>query len=298
MIILRICLFDLFDLLCGRITIVAKMSEPPVTSSHQPWSTTSLTYSSNVGRTSAFAAARLLQLAHGLSPVSSDSYVLDDGAGTGAITSAVAAQFPSTPVLATDISASMLANISSQHLPNVATRVLDARLLSESLEKESFSHVFNTFMLQTITTPLAAVRQMYTVLMPGGVVGIALWARPNGPFEIWERACQSIDPTYKLPTAFDDPNAWRTQDELEASLGEVGFHDIVSEEVKMPFEFESAAKFVDFWFGAKNPAAVQAMSNWHGDVNRAKSAVATVVDDQYAGGKEIYTWAVLGTAKK
>ena len=153
-------------------------------------------------------------------------------------------------------------------------------------------------MLQTIVEPLEAVREMYSVLAPGGVVGIALWAKRNGPFEIWEQACQSLDPDYKLPAPFDDPEAWRTTEELEIALKEVGFHDISTEEVTMPFEFESIKAFMEFWFEGKNPAPMKCMSNWKGDMNKARKAVESVVREEYGGGKDVKTWAVLGVGRK
>ncbi|KAI9881442.1 MAG: hypothetical protein M1830_000004 [Pleopsidium flavum] len=267
-------------------------------SSQEGWSTTAPTYSSNVGRTSALSAVRLSELAHNLSPVSSTSKILDNGAGTGAVTLHLASQFPSAHILATDISASMLENISAAKLPNVATQVLDARSLSKELQPETFTHAFNTFMLQTITTPSSAIREMHTVLAPAGVIGIALWAQRNGPFEIWERACQSLDPSYTLPAPFDDPHAWRTREELERALKEVGFMGIEMEDVTMPFPFEGTKKFVEFWFGAKNPAAEKCMSNWNGDWEKVRTAVERVCREEFADGREIYTWAVLGLGRK
>ncbi|KAK3167187.1 hypothetical protein OEA41_010313 [Lepraria neglecta] len=273
------------------------MPQPDITQ-YQPWSTTAPTYSSNVGRTSAFAAARLIELVHSKRPIIPDSLILDNGAGTGAVTLALASQFPTTCTIATDISASMLSSISAQQLPNVTTRVLDARTLTQELEKGSFTHVFNTFMLQTITTPLAALKEMYNVISPCGTMGIAIWAQRNGPFEIWERACQSIDPSYQLPAPFDDPEAWRTKEELQTALRQVGLQDVECEEISMPFEFESTKAYMDFWFGAKNPAAVKVMSDWKGSMDKVVKAVERVVRDEYDSGKKIFAWAVLGTGTR
>ena len=148
---------------------------------HEAWSTTAPTYSTNVGRVSALSASRLIDLASALSPTNtSTSTCLDVSAGAGAVTLALAVRYPATPILATDISASMMSHITSQDAAKVQTLVLDARMLSQKLPKESFTHVFNTFMLHTIPTPLNAMREMHTVLQPGSVMGIALWARQNG----------------------------------------------------------------------------------------------------------------------
>lgn len=67
-------------------------------------------------------------------------------AGTGAVTFTLASRFPSVPILATDISAPMLSNISSAQLSSVSTRVADALSLSQELAPRwvfpypSFSH--------------------------------------------------------------------------------------------------------------------------------------------------------------
>lgn len=267
-------------------------------SSHQGWSSTAPTYSSNIGRTSAFAADRLSWLANELSPITSTSRILDNGAGTGAVTFALVTKFPSTQILAIDISAKMLDNISQAQLPNVKTHVLDAQSLRPTLQEESFTHVFSTFMLQTITDPSSTVREMNAVLTAGGLIGVALWARRNGPFEVWERACQSLDASYELPPPFDDPHAWRTCGELEGELKAAGFIDVQTEEVTMPFPFEGAENFAEFWFGARNPAAERCMSNWKGDWKAVRKAVETVCREEFANGKDIYTWAVLGLGKK
>lgn len=66
----------------------------------------------------------------------------------------------------------------------------------------------------------------------------------------------------------------------------------------MPFEFESAEAFIDSWFRAKNPASMQCMSNCHGSMEMARETVKKVVREDYANGKEIYIWAVLGIGKK
>ena len=275
------------------------MAHPAVASSRQLWTNTAPTYSSNVGRTSALSASRLIQLTDGLSPITNDSLVLDVGAGTGAVTLALASRFSKTKIIATDISASMLEKISQANCPNITARVLDARDLSSRLDKGSFSHVFNTFMLQSLTTPLDALCEMHDVLAPGGVVGAALWAQRNGPFEIWEAACKRIEPGYELPAPFDDPVAWRTQAELKVALEKAGFKDVWTEEVKMPFEFESAEAFAEFWFRAKNPAPVKVMTNWPQErMEEVREMVCRVVREEYADGKGIYTWAVLGVGKK
>lgn len=199
-----------------------------------------------------------------LSPMTSTSRVLDNAAGTGAITFAVAIQSPSTQILSTDISAKMLDNISRAGLPNVETRVLHARSLRSALQGKSFTHVSNAFMLQTVVGPSSAVREMAAVLAAGGAIGIVIWGRRNGPFEVSERACQSLEPSYNLPSPFDDPHAWRTCGKLNDELKAAGFIDVKTEELRMPFLFEGPEDFSKFWFDVKHPAPEKCMSNWKG----------------------------------
>ena len=273
------------------------MEDPNITSAVK-WSSTAPSYCSKVGRTSALGASRLVELLNNQCPISINSKVLDNGAGAGAVTLAVASNFPGAHVVATDISPSMLTTISAYGLPNVTTHVIDARELSRSLKRGTYSHAFSTFMLQTIRTPLAALREMYDVLSPLGGVGIGVWAKRNGPFEVWEHACQSIDPAYELPNPFDDPNAWRTQQDLEIALEKAGFREVSSEEVCIPFPFDGPQAFMEFWFQSNNPAILQIMQSWERDIDETRQAVEKVVREDYNNGRDICTWAVFGIGKK
>jgi len=178
------------------------MPTPAPIPSHEGWSIAAKSYASNVGRTSALAVARLSTLINELSTILSNSHILDNGAGAGAVTFTLASQTPSAHILATDTSREMLSTIDSANPPNVSTRVTDARSSSHELQSISFSHAYNTFMLQTINNPVTALREMHSVLRTDGVIGIALWAKCNNPFEIWEFACRSLDPEYVLPDPF------------------------------------------------------------------------------------------------
>ena len=266
---------------------------------HEGWTTTATSYSLNVGRTSALAAARLTEMANAASPFTPDSRILDSGAGTGAVTFSIASSNPSAHILATDISAAMLSNISSSKLPNVTTRVSDVLSMSHDLGQASFSHVFNTFVLQTILTPSKGLAEMYAVLLPrGGIVGIAVWGQRLAPYIIWERACQSIDPNYSMPPPYDDPQAWQTRGELETALREQGFAEVDTDEIEMPFPFESAEKFADFWFGSKNPGTEKPIRGWKGDMKEIRMAVEKVCREDFDDGRKVFTSAVLGIGRK
>ena len=276
------------------------------TSAADRWSTAATAgYSTSVARSTTRSASRIIELARERKPIDETSAVLDVGAGSGAVALEVALGAPSTKVLATDISESMLDNVEKAGLANVSTLVADVSHLGTALHQQAghgFSHIFCTFMLQTITTPQQAVEEMTALLRPGregGVLSIGIWGKPVGPFTIWERACQRIDPSYRLPPPFDDPQAWRTCQELSDGFSRAGLVGIHCEEVIVPFPFASAEAFSDFWFHGLNPAAVKCMSNWpSSDMDKAQQAVLGVAREEFGNGKDVFTCAVLGIASK
>lgn len=266
-------------------------------SSTEGWKPAAQSYGSNVGRTSAHAAQRLISFASERAPINASSKILDVGAGAGAVTVHVLTS-TEAHVTASDLHQSMLDSIQAPPGAKLVRQAADARSLTKVFEKESFSHVFCTYMLQTITTPVDALREMHQLLQPSiGVVGIACWDQQNDPFDIWEKACQTIDPLYKLPIPFDDPHAWRTEEEVAKGLKEAGFKDVATERLTSPFPFDGTQKFMDFWFVQGNPAALRCMSNWQGSMEEAKKAVEKVCREQYDDGHAICTKAVLGVGR-
>ena len=261
------------------------------------WSSTAPTYDTNVGRLSTVAAPRLVAIVDTQRSIDAASRVLDVGAGTGAVTLHIAADRPSAHILATDISGEMLKSIDAIGHANVSTRVMDARALAANLAPRTFTHVFNTFMLQVLTDPLDLVRQMYQLLEPGGAIGIALWGLDAAPLVIWERACRCIDPTYRMPHAFDDPNAWRTTSELQSALTEAGFINVQSVQSDIDFPF-SAEHFAEFWFDSKNPVPERAIESWNGDVARLRAEMIDVIRKGDGNGGDIKTPVILGAACK
>lgn len=269
----------------------------PEYSSSAGWKPAASHYGSNVGRTSAHAASSLVTLASTLSPVDASSHVIDVGAGAGAVTVHVATTTKAT-ITASDLHQSMLDSIAVPPDTPLTKTPADARALTSVFPSGHFSHVFCTFMLQTITTPLAALSEMRQLLRPAtGVVGIACWDQQNDPFDIWEKGVRTLDPAYSIPTPFDDPHAWRTEAALAEALTAAGFTHIQTQRLTSPFPFDGTAKFMDFWFGQQNPAALRCMSNYAGDMELAKRAVETVCREQYDDGRAICTKAVLGVGR-
>ena len=84
----------------------------------------------------------------------------------------------------------MLQELEAKNLPNVSTKVLDAKEMSSHFEADSFRHVFSTFMLQFIPNPRKAIEKTYRVLRPGGAIGVGIWPRKNDPIHLWRDACR------------------------------------------------------------------------------------------------------------
>lgn len=130
--------------------------------------------------------------------------VLDNGAGSGMLTSLLRERYPSLPILATDISPGMLETL-RQKLPGVETRVLNAEGL-DGLEHGAFSHVLSTFVVNFLADPARGVAEMARVARPGGVVAIANWSRVSW-VPIWEGAVRGTsggDKGYAAPALFHE----------------------------------------------------------------------------------------------
>ena len=275
------------------------MSTPnPDPAAQEAWSATAPNYSKGLGQVTTSSANMLVEMGNTLKPLN-ESYVLDVGAGTGAVTLALKSKYPNTKILATDITPAMLQTIAEQILPNVATQIVDARGLTATLGKDRFSHVFSSFMLQTILTPVDAVREMYKVVIPGGVVGIAIWGQHLGALEIWREAVRTLFFEYRTPPPFDDERAWRTSHALETGLKAVGFEDVSIEHVRIPSPFTNVESFIEAWFDGKNPTAEKMMIGWLiEDLERVKVATEELLREKYGDGKDFWTEAVLGVGRR
>jgi ubiquinone/menaquinone biosynthesis C-methylase UbiE len=117
-----------------------------------------------------------------LARVGVGSQVLDVGAGTGDVTLVAAQRVgPSGRVLATDISARMLAiaaeSAQSMDLSNVDTRVVDAQYLD--LESNAFDAAVSRACLMLIPDYQQALTQIRRVLKPGGRFAAIVWSTPD-----------------------------------------------------------------------------------------------------------------------
>lgn len=267
------------------------------------WSVAAQRYAVTITRATDIAGAKVVGMANALHAITAESSVIDVGAGTGAVSLAVATRFPSAKIRATDLSSEMLVKLREQcsdtQSKNLKTEIADANKLGEKYEPGSFSHAFCNFTLQTATNdPMSVLRQMSGILTHDGVISIGVWGLDNDPYAIWEKACRSIDAEYIMPPPFEDAGAWRTELDLGTALAEAGLSNVKIISERLPFSYESAAAYRDFWFGAKNPGAQIVIDSWRGDLSPVKQALESIVAKEYDNGRSIYIGAVLGVGQK
>ncbi|MCJ1359681.1 MAG: hypothetical protein MMC33_009683 [Icmadophila ericetorum] len=108
--------------------------------------------------------------------------------------------------------------------------------------------------------PESVQREIYRVLQPGGVFGLAIWGKSLGLMMLWEEGCQMVDPSYHLPPHRFDHSEWRSLAEVETVLKKVDFKDIHSEVMTQPIQLEwGAEEFLEFWYAVERHPSVIGM---------------------------------------
>ena len=187
----------------------------------------------------------LTELMLDLARVTVGSRVLDVGAGTGDQTLLAARRIgPEGLVLATDISASMLALTQeaarAADLPNVQTRVMDAQRLE--LEPGSFDAAMARFSLQFVPDVQRAVAEVRRVLKPGGrFVAAVFSAVEKNPFRSAPQAIASRLAGRQFPEP--GPGQWALNDPttLRDPFQQAGFRDVDVRPVPFVYRFPSLA---------------------------------------------------------
>ena len=100
--------------------------------------------------------------------------VLDCGCGPGSITLSIAQRVGNGRVVGVDFGESQIqcANESANELgiDNAAFRLADCYSLP--FENESFDRIFSNALMEHLTDPVRAMREMFRVLKPNGVIGV------------------------------------------------------------------------------------------------------------------------------
>jgi len=183
-----------------------------------------------------------------LAGVTVGSQVLDLGAGTGDQTLMAARRIgPGGMILATDISASMLALTQeaarAADLPNVETRVMDAQHLE--LESGSFDAAIARFSIQFIPDVKRALAEVRRVLKPGGrFVAAVFSAVERNLFRAAPQAIASRLAGQQFPKS--GPGQWALSDPITLwdAFQQAGFRDVDVRPVPFVYRFPSLADAV------------------------------------------------------
>ena len=201
------------------------------------WDKASSTYEQYWQAQLAPAQDRLLEIAR-LAP---GERVLDVACGTGLVTFRAAdAVGQSGTVVATDISDEMVRRVASTSAARGLSHVAAARMDAESLEFEegAFDVVLCALGLMYVPDPVAALRAMWRVLVPGGRAVAAVWgARANcGWAEIFPIVESRVDSDV-CPMFFQ----LGTSDQLARAFSAAGFREVASERLSSTLEYASGA---------------------------------------------------------
>jgi ubiquinone/menaquinone biosynthesis C-methylase UbiE len=118
-----------------------------------------------------------------LSPIITDSYILDNACSPGVVTREIKRLYPDAHIVAADSFPAMLARVRDLTIQtpweNVEVKQLDMRYL-KVLKDNSFTRTFTNFgiavMGEDAEGPLKAVRELHRVLKLGGVCVVIIWA--------------------------------------------------------------------------------------------------------------------------
>jgi ubiquinone/menaquinone biosynthesis C-methylase UbiE len=195
----------------------------------------------------AAATERMLDLAN----VAAGDRVLDVAAGSGEQTLAAARRVgPTGSVLATDISASMLAVaadvLRQEGWSNVETLVADAGRLD--LAPASFDAAISRFGVMLIPAHQEALAAIRRALEPDGKLAAMVWstAERNPIFALPLGILQERDLLPPAEPGQPGPFALGRLDALENVLRQAGFRDVGTELVAIRWRFSSVAAALDF----------------------------------------------------
>lgn len=230
------------------------------------WNTISTTYQSTVGRLTTPIVTNLVNWTNDIVSLNDPhAKALDNGCGTGILCSALKKNHPDTYILATDFSPGMVEQVrenAKRHgWKNFEARVLDGRDLN-GVDSGSMTHVFSSFMVCLAPEPDKIVREMHRVLAPSGVLGLAVWGKPDfGYWEgAWTGACRELDPGYEAPIMMDPE--WTRAENVEKGLVKAGFSGVEVRRQSYSWKWDGVEEALGYFFEGGNPEIEKEHRSW------------------------------------
>jgi SAM-dependent methyltransferase len=178
---------------------------------------------------------------------------------------AAAAAGPGGRVVASDISAAMLAVASSRpHDPGwAAIEYLECPASAITAKDDSFEAVLCQHGLQFFPDRTAAVSEMCRVTVPGGTAVMSTWAAeyPLGLFGPMIEALRETGVAEPFPRAFDGGSYCLGVDELADLLQAAGFRDVGVETVELDATWQTAETAASTLLGTPFGPLVSALPN-------------------------------------
>lgn len=257
--------------------------------------------------------ARLaVSLAQNILPIDGpDILALDNGCGSGAVTSALLAHNADTKVVATDSSPAMLQKFSEQDFCNTTNNKnninvleIDAMNLTPLLSRYPtlFTHVFSLFMTQFTSNPLHSFREMIRACRPGGVVAVGSWGRFDLE-DVFVAAARMVDSEWTSPGLWPTKVWPEDREGLVALFEAQGLGDVRVERKVEQMGFGGVEEFVGYVFGSGNPALerlINAFGSEFGEdgVEKLRSFIPDVLDSNGWEVKELKAIGFVTVGKK
>jgi len=200
------------------------------------------------------SALRLLDRLEGGLPREQPATVVDIGTGTGTLARAALARWPWVRAIGVDPARRMLeiAEASAREAglhDRLTVRVGDAASLP--LPAGSVDAAMSSFVLQLLPNRIAALREAYRVLRPGGLVACLIWRANEGPFEPEAVFDDALD---ELRLDVPDPPAgrgrpWTSPPSAAAELRRAGFRSVRAREewLEHPFTPSTYVDMLEHW---------------------------------------------------
>ncbi|KAK4032132.1 S-adenosyl-L-methionine-dependent methyltransferase [Parachaetomium inaequale] len=242
----------------------------------------------------------LLVKADGARPFSTATGILDNGCGTGKVTSELidryAADLPAAArLLASDFSPAMVKFVqelkseppqaSNPVWRRVEPLVQDAQNL-DAIPDSSLSHVLSGMVLFAVSDADKALAEARRTLEPGGVLALTagmvfpwidIWtyAQPLRPGDLWE-----LSPA----------EGWRSVEAVEALVTRAGFREVSVDVTTMPMKMAPPMLrgFLRNFIKSKNPAAVTVFAGFsEEEFEKALDLIVEGAVKDYGRGEEV-----------
>ena len=193
------------------------------------------------------AALRLLDLSAAAVDDDPEAVLVDVGAGTGPLVRAAVARWPEVRAIAVDPSTAMLA-IGRAEAEATLDQSAHRRLTwmagaAEALpfEDGSVGVVLSSFVLPYLRSRIAAFREMYRIVRPGGIVALVTWLDDDRPFEPTRLCGELLDELHIEPPRSRESAPLRSVPSAAASLRRAGFQAVKARAGLVDYQWTSDA---------------------------------------------------------